>query len=216
MNGQYQLRHAGSPRLIDGLSAPQVVEGLQDGRWESTAEVRVRGETAWQPLETHPHFAEIVEELETPPARRPEEPTTLDMNALIDVCLVLLIFFILTATYAFAVQKVVPLPETKKEGKGIRKVAAGEAKNMVRIKAFRDGAGRLSILVQNTTRDVIDKDGGVDRNRLTEELSRETKGDVLRTEVLLEAEDITWGEFIAIQDAARAAGIDRILHVTKD
>ena len=54
-------------------------------------------------------LAEVAAELEAPPLVR-EDPTHLDMTALIDVCLVLLIFFMMTTTYAVAVQKTVPIP----------------------------------------------------------------------------------------------------------
>jgi biopolymer transport protein ExbD len=207
----YQVRHAGSPKMVEGLSAERIAEGLRDGRWDPTDEVRASGATAWQALESHPHFAEVVEDLEAPPPRQ-EEPTNLDLNALIDVCLVLLIFFMLTTTYAVAVQKVVPVPPDKTESSGARKVSAAEVQQMVRVRAYPDGRGKLAIQVQNTTRDVIDAEGNVDKAKLAEELRREAKGDIIRTEMLLDAGDITWGTFIAIQDAARSAGIEKIRH----
>ena len=64
-----------------------------------------------KPIEAHPQLAEIAFDLEPPRPMHHPEATSLDMNALIDVCLVLLIFFIMTATYA-AVQKVVPVEFT--------------------------------------------------------------------------------------------------------
>jgi biopolymer transport protein ExbD len=54
----------------------------------------------WVPIESHPQLAEAAAELEPPPPRHYDDETRLDMNALIDVCLVLLIFFILTTSYA--------------------------------------------------------------------------------------------------------------------
>src|SRR5262245_26430003 len=103
----WQLRHQGSPRSIGDLSPGQIVEGLRDGQWATTDEVKAPGEPAWTAIESHPQLAEIAEEVDTPPPRKHDEGTNLDMNALIDVCLVLLIFFILTTTYGAVVQKVV-------------------------------------------------------------------------------------------------------------
>ncbi|MFO0966775.1 MAG: biopolymer transporter ExbD [Gemmataceae bacterium] len=212
----YQIRHAGSPKLLSGISAQQIADGLRDGRWDAADEVRGEGETSWQALENHPQFAELVEELDELGPPRHEEPTNLDMNALIDVCLVLLIFFILTTTYALAVQKVVEVPEAKAEGKKARQVSAAEIKQrMVRVRAFKDAGGKLTIQIENTTRDVTDAEGKIDKARLAEELRREVKGDTIRTEVLLDARDVSWGEFITIQDAARSAGVDKIHHVSK-
>src|SRR6266852_8119607 len=105
----WKIRHEGSPRSIDGLSPTQVVEGLQDGLWEPTDEVMGPEDADWKPIETHPDYAEVAADLEPPPAKVYEDETRLDMNPLIDVCLVLLIFFILTTSYA-ALQKVLDMP----------------------------------------------------------------------------------------------------------
>src|SRR5882672_9473062 len=112
----WRLRHEGSPQVLRDLSLPQIVDGLR----ETTDEVMGPGEKAWRKIEAHPQLAEIAEDLSMPPAIRHEEPTSLDMNALIDVCLVLLIFYMITTAYATMVQKTVPLPMTKADSKGIR------------------------------------------------------------------------------------------------
>src|SRR5262249_46476568 len=124
----WQVRHEGSPQAITGLTLQQIAGGLRDGLWETTDEVIGPGDQAWQAIENHPALAEIAEEVEAPPPIRREEGTHLDFNALIDVCLVLLIFFILTTTYATAVQKVVPLPTLKADGKKARVVTVKDMK----------------------------------------------------------------------------------------
>lgn len=213
----YQLRHAGSPKMIAGLSAQQIAEGLRDGRFDATDEIRATGETTWQPLEAHPQFSELVEELEAPASRRHEEPTHLDMNALIDVCLVLLIFFILTTTYAMAVQKVVDVPTPQKDGKKARIVQVKDVRQrMVQLRAYLEQqSGKPVVQVENTTRDVVNADGSINKSKLAEELRREAKGEVNKTELLLDARDISWGTFIAIQDAARSAGIEKINQLSR-
>ncbi|HYT87105.1 MAG TPA: biopolymer transporter ExbD, partial [Gemmataceae bacterium] len=113
----WKIRHEGSPKFIQGLTLAQVVEGLRDGLWEPTDEVMGPSDATWVALENHPQFAEVAADLEPPP-RREEDETRLDMNALIDVCLVLLIFFMLTTTYAVAVQKLIPLPTVAEDKKG--------------------------------------------------------------------------------------------------
>src|SRR5882724_4257240 len=109
----WQLRHQGSPKSIPDLSLGQIVEGLRDGQWEPTDEVIGPDDATWQPIESHPELAEIADEIEAPEPARRDEGTHIDMTALIDVCLVLLIFFILSTTYGVVVQKVVPLPTVK-------------------------------------------------------------------------------------------------------
>src|SRR6266446_3980723 len=118
----YHLRHAGSPKHLENLSFAQILHGLETGRWSGSDEVHAVGDERWQALEDHPDFVEAVESLEGPPAPRDDEEAHLDMNAMIDVCLVLLIFFILTTTYATAVQKVVPVPAKESDGKKARTV----------------------------------------------------------------------------------------------
>src|SRR5947209_7806823 len=105
----WRIRHEGSPKSVDGLSLAQVVEGLQDGKWEVTDEVMGPGDSQWAPIESHPQLAEVAADLEPPQPREYDDESRIDMNALIDVCLVLLIFFMITTTYA-ALQKRMDAP----------------------------------------------------------------------------------------------------------
>jgi len=104
----WQLRHEGSPQVLKDLSMQQIVDGLRDGQWETDDEVLGPGESAWRKIEAHPKLADIAEEVTAPRPVRHEEAASVDMNALIDVCLVLLIFYMITAAYASLVQKSVP------------------------------------------------------------------------------------------------------------
>src|SRR5690348_13026470 len=105
----WRVRHQGSPKSKELPGPVEVLEGLRDGHFEATDEVMGPGDLARQPLESHPTFAEAVADLEEPPPRPHPDESRLDMNPLIDVALVLLIFFILTTTYD-AIRKVLELP----------------------------------------------------------------------------------------------------------
>jgi biopolymer transport protein ExbD len=209
----WKIRHEGSPQTRT-LTQAEIVEGLRDGVWSPTDEVQGPGETAWVALENHPQFAEIVAELEEPPPHH-EEETRLDMNALIDVCLVLLIFFMMTTTYAVAVQKTVPMPTLPEDQKAKTKVPTISAEKvrqkMVRIDAKLDAKERPVILVENLKVDVVKADGSLDSDKMRSELMKYTHGLPPREEVLLDAEGVTWGLTVAIQDAAKSAGV-RIIH----
>jgi len=213
----WQLRHEGSPQVRKDLSLQQIVDGLRDAHWETTDEVLGPGETQWRKIDVHPQLAEIAEELLTPLPVRHEESTSVDMNALIDVCLVLLIFFMITAAYATMVQKSVPLPITKATEKGVRVVRVDEVKSkMIRVQAYHDKAGLPVVRVENQTlADVHTKDGKIDSNKLREALRPYVKGEDHKTEVLLDARDITWENVIQIQDGARAAGVQTVHHLLK-
>lgn len=212
----WQLRHEGSPHSIPGLTLGRIVEGLRDGQWQPTDEVKGPGESAWQAIENHPELAEIAEEVEGPPPRRRDDGTHIDMTALIDVCLVLLIFFILTTTYGAMVQKVVPLPTVKSESKNPRVVTAKDVKErMIRLKVYLDAGGKTMVRLENQNVNVIDADGALAPALLTEALRPYVRGDDRKTEILLDATEVSWGTVIAIQDAAKGAGVHTIHHVLK-
>jgi biopolymer transport protein ExbD len=213
----WQLRHQGSPQAMTGLSLQEIAEGLRDGLWEGTDEVIGPGETSWQAIENHPSLAELAEEIETPPPPRHVEGTHLDFNALIDVCLVLLIFFILTTTYAAAVQKVVPLPTVRSDGKAVRVIDVKDVKSrMIRVQASLDSAHRPSLLVEGQPIQVLAGDGQtIDTKKLSEALRPYVQGADRKTEIILDAKGITWGTVIAIQDGAKAAGVHTIHHLLR-
>jgi biopolymer transport protein ExbD len=213
----WQLRHEGSPQQINDLTLQQIAEGLRDGLWEPTDEVMGPGEPSWQAIENHPQLEEIAEEIEAPPLLKHDEGTNLDFNALIDVCLVLLIFFILTTTYATAVQKVVPLPTLKSEGKKTRLVSVKEVKDrMIRLQASVDAAGKPALRLENQPVQVLAADGQtIDPAKLRDALKPYVSGADRKTEIILDARDISWGTVIAIQDAAKAAGVHTVHHLLK-
>lgn len=209
----WQVRHEGSPRAVSGLTVQRIAEGLRDGAWEVTDEVMGPNDRTWVALENHPQFAEVVADLEPQP-RPHQEATSLDMTALIDVCLVLLIFFILTTTYAAAVQKVVPLPTAREDGekKAARVVNLKEVRErMIRVQAHLDKAGRPVIHVENQAAPVLAEDGEtIDVEKVRDVLRPYVRGENRKNEVLLDARGITWGMVIALQDGAKSAGVQTI------
>lgn len=214
----WQLRHEGSPESLKDLSLQQIVEGLRDGQWETTDEVMGPGESEWRAIEAHPALADIAEELDSPRPVRHEDPTSLDMNALIDVCLVLLIFFMITTAYAAIVQKSVQLEMTKADTKGIRVVRVDQVKSkMIRVQAYHDKAGQPVVRVEGQTLSgtLLMKDGKIDSDVLRDAIRPFVKGEDHKTEVLLDARDITWENVIRIQDGARAAGVQQVHHLMK-
>jgi len=195
----WKIRHEGSPQALEGLTFPQVIEGLRDGLWEPTDEVMGPEEAAWTALESHPQTAEFAEEIEPPPPPQHDDETRLDMNPLIDVCLVLLVFFILTATYE-SIRKVLEIPDTRAEAQGrVARVSPEQVKNlMIRVKAFKQ-VGKTVITVE---------DEPVEEARLKTVLSKYVS-ETRKTEMLIDAQDVEWGTLVAIQDAARGAGIHK-------
>ena len=211
----WQVRHEGSPRLVRNLTVQQIVDGLRDGLWEPTDEVQGPGETRWRAIEAHPQFEEVALDLVSPrPAFHPEA-TSLDMNALIDVCLVLLIFFILTTSYANLVQKVVPVPtEGTQESKAraVKTVTVQEIKDrMIRLQVGLDKSGKPLLHIENQPVDAFSADGkSVDVAKVEAALRPLVRGEGHKKELLMDARGVSWETVIHIQDAARAAGIHTI------
>jgi biopolymer transport protein ExbD len=215
----WQVRHEGSPRVVQGLTLEDIVHGLRDGNWEPTDEVMGPGETAWTAIENHPQLAEYAAEVEPPPSRHGGEATSIDMNALIDVCLVLLIFFILTTSYAAAVQKVVPMPSVKQEADGskVRLVRPEEVKKrMIRLQAQRDVSGKIVFRLELQPISVLAEDGQtLDGDKLRDALKPYVRGEDGKNELLLDAQGISWGMVVAIQDAAKSARVRTVHHLLK-
>jgi biopolymer transport protein ExbD len=210
----WQVRHEGSPRVVRDLTLEQIVAGLRDGLWETTDEVLGPNEARWRAIEAHPQLAELALDLE--PARPGHHPeaTSLDMNALIDVCLVLLIFFILTTSYANLVQKVVPMPSELLASSKQRSTTISEVKaTMIRLQAIGDKSGKLVVRIEDQAVDVLAADGqSVDSAKLQGALAPYVRGEGHKRKLLMDARDVNWDTVVQIQDAARAAGINMIHH----
>ena len=101
-------------------SVPSAAAGARPGCATATGfptdEVKGPADAHWQPIESHPTFAEAAADIEPPPPAV-DGRNHLDMNPLIDVCLVLLIFFILTITYA-SLERAIDVPEDNPDDKG--------------------------------------------------------------------------------------------------
>jgi biopolymer transport protein ExbD len=209
----WQVRHQGSPKAAGGLTAQQIAEGLRDGVWVVTDEVRGPNDSDWVPIENHPQFAEVVEDLEELAPRHHDEEARVDMNALIDVTLVLLIFFILTTTRSVAVQKIVPLPTITDAKKGTKVYQAEQVKKyMIRLQAVGEPGGALKLMLEGQPISAMSPDGkSPDKTKLRDLIHPLTRGQPPKTEMLLDAQNVSWGNVVAIQDAAKSAGI-RIVH----
>jgi biopolymer transport protein ExbD len=198
------------------MTLAQIVEGLQDGLWEPTDEIRGPGEREWRSLEDHPATAEIVAEVEAPPPVRYDEGTHLDMNAIIDVCLVLLIFFVLTASYAAAVQKVIPLSRVEKGEKGGIVVVKPPTVDrfMIRLAAHQDKAGEVHVTLEDQKLKVWNKtDKSLDQAKLKDAIAEWVRKS--KRELLFDPQNISWGTAVTIQDTAKAAGVNRIHYLVE-
>lgn len=203
----WQVRKEGAPDVLSLPTAAEVLTGLRDGNFLPTDEVKGPTDTAWLAIEVHPTFAEAAEEIEPPPEEA--DDTHLDMNPLIDVCLVLLIFFILTITYA-SIERALDVPEDSSEDKGVPKVPLDELKDRV----FKV----IVTMVPDANhpkgeRPVIKIDGKeVAQDRLFIEMQTVINS-TGRKEMLMDIDkNVPWGIETAILDAAKGNKVHRIIN----
>lgn len=195
----WKIRHEGSPTAVE-LTDEQLQEELLDGHWEPTDEVLGPGETQWQAIENHPALTEIAADMEPLPPKSYDDETRLDMNALIDVCLVLLVFFILTTSVAALQQRLdAPTPDSSRPALP-RYTKEKVAQQMIHVKATQEGE-RTVLRVEDQV---------IDPNRLVAEFRRYVRS-TGKTELLLEHDDNVPQETVVhIIDAAKGAGMDRV------
>ncbi len=201
----WSVRHEGSPKVIEGLTVEQVADGLREGSWEPTDEVRGPGEPDWRALENHPQFAELAADLEPPPRIEGDDETRLDMNPLIDVCLVLLIFFMLTTTYA-ALQKYLDSPDTTSQTLDGPTKMTPNALDKIAIK--------VSVKVEGDKTVIRVEDKVIELDDLAKTLKSMVKKDASKTNVWLDLDDkASYGTYISIVDQAGDAGVSVLLQV---
>lgn len=195
----WKVRHEGSPQAVD-TTLDQLQDQLADGRWEPTDEVMGPADGDWVAIENHPELAELAAELELPPPKTYDDETRLDMNALIDVTLVLLVFFILTTTVA-ALQQRMEAPSVEQGKVGPRVVTKQEvAQSMILVKARMEN-GELVLTVEDKV---------VPLDRLLPEL-RAMVGKTKKSVLLLDYDDnVSHDLVVQIIDAAKGAQMSSV------
>ena len=196
---KWKIRHEGSPEAVE-VTREELLEQLGDGEWEATDEILAPGDSVWQALENHPATAEIAADLEPPPARPYDDETRLDMNALIDVTLVLLVFFILTTSVA-ALQKRLEAPSASDEKGGVAVMKKEKiAEQMIHLKLSMENGEPVYRI----------EDQVVAPERLVAEMRKYVRSSG-KTRLLLEhTDDVPQDSVVKVIDAAKGAGMDKV------
>ena len=189
---------------MDLGTAQEVLQGLIDGQWEPTDEVQGPQDKTWVALENHPQFAEAAADIEPLPKMH-EDDSKLDMNALIDVCLVLLIFYILTTSYT---QLQARIENAKVTGDD-------DSIAVVDPQQIHDQMIRVTVKLEKDGTPVIRvEDKVVEERLLTAEFKKYVKGSTTtkaKTTVLMVFEgDVKNKTLTTIEDSAHVAGIQFI------
>jgi biopolymer transport protein ExbD len=199
----WNVRHEGSTRSFDGLTSEEVLDGVREELWGPTDEIMGPGDTDWQQLEHHPVFAQAMADYDpAPPPPHPDE-TKLDMNPLIDVALVLLIFFILTTTYQELRKEFKPPDVEQDDKKGI--TASELKKSTIGVTAKVEN-GETVIRVEGEVVSVGDLESKL----------KQLRGSTGHDKLAMEIEpQVLWKTMIAIQDAASGAKFEEIIRVVR-
>ena len=200
------VRQEGSTQTYALPTVAAVLTALRDGNFVPADEVKGPAEPDWQPLETHPAFADTALDLEPEPEESGDD-TTLDMNPLIDVCLVLLIFFILTITYA-TLERALSVPEDNADDKASPKVNLNEIKDRVFIVQVKMD-GETPIIQMGTEKKSLKP---VARERIKEDMEALISSTGRREMVLDIDRDVPWGVETAVLDAAKGNKIHDIIN----
>lgn len=203
----WQVRQEGATQVYTLPTEEAVLAALRDGHFVPADEVKGPNDADWQPFETHPTFAEAALDLEPPPGEAKDD-TTLDMNPLIDVCLVLLIFFILTITYA-TLERAIGVPDDTADDKGSDKINVNDPNIKDRIfivTAKMDGERPIiKIGTQGNLKEVPP-----DKLKAEMESLINSTG---RKEMVLDIEkDVPWGVETIILDAATGNKVHDIIN----
>ncbi|MGL4423529.1 MAG: ExbD/TolR family protein [Gemmataceae bacterium] len=200
----WSIRFEGTSNLRSVDTAHAVLEGIRDGLWEPSDEVRGPGDTGYRLIEEHPLFADVIAEMGPPEKREPED-NHLDMNPLIDVCLVLLIFFILTTTYE-SLRRTLDVPAEPEDKAAAQKKLQEDLKDKAfTVTAWMD-VGKPKVKIE---------DDLVDLKELDSKMKQIVKS-TGRSEMMLEVEGkVPWGVEAAIHDAARGASVYQIYRKKK-
>ncbi len=200
------VRQEGATREYALPTPEDVIAALRDGNFVPADEVKGPADADWQPLEAHPAFAEAALDIDPPPPEV-QDDTQLDMNPLIDVCLVLLIFFILTITYA-TLERALDVPDETSEDKGSTKISIEDPNVKDRVfivTAKMDGERPVIMMgVKGALKEVAQDRLFADMEALINSTGRR--------EMILDIDrDVTWGVETAILDAAKGNKVHNII-----
>jgi biopolymer transport protein ExbD len=201
----FSIRHEGSPQYVEGVAAAEILEGVKEGLWEPTDEIRGKGDADWTAIEQHPAFAAAMADMEPPPPKHPEDDTRLDFNPLIDVALVLLIFFMLTTTYEELRKEFVPPPGQSTEKQGRVKTEKELKSFTIRVTARQDGDATV-FQVEGET---------IARKDLEAKFKEWIERSGHRKLAMEIDPNVPWSAVVAIQDAAAGAKIDETIRIVR-
>jgi biopolymer transport protein ExbD len=198
------VRKEGAHAAVELPTVEAVIAALRDGLYDPTDEVKGPTDAAFVRIEAHPALEEVASEVEFYRGDEKDE-THLDMNPLIDVCLVLLIFFILTITYE-SLKRALDMPDLPSEQKQAEKpkIDLQKERNKYVVVQARMVGDKPVIKVEQKECPVDDL-----LKRLADEFGKKTG----ERRLILDVEGaVPWGVQTKIMDAAKGNKVEQIIY----
>ena len=192
----WDLKSHGTDSKPNLLESIEIQDLIVNGLISIHDEIRKHGEVVWKTLQDYPEFDVTFASKST---IKQEDDDNIDMNALIDVCLVLLVFFILLTSYAKLVQHL----EAAKTNQDSKIPAISTSQADQKTKAVIKKEGEKTIFYIN--------EQPVENENLTSALKASARKLKSKDLILYYSDDVPYQAVISIQDAARAADFQQIL-----
>jgi biopolymer transport protein ExbD len=147
-------------------------------------------------------FSSVVDAaIHPPPPAHHEDETHLDFNALIDVCLVLLIFFIIISAVVKLQLRLEAPNITGEDAKGPLVVTKEQVDKTMLVASVKMENGRPVTRIEGKE---------VSGDEIKRELRRYVRSSG-KTQLLLDHDaKVPYGAVVAVQDAARSVGVDKV------
>ncbi len=193
---RWDLRNHDSDSKSILLESIEIQDLIVSGLISINDEIRKEGETTWKTFLDYPEFDDT---FSVKSSIKHDEDENIDMNALIDVCLVLLVFFILLTSYAKLVQHL-EAAKTNPDSK-IPSITTTQADQKTKV-VIKTEAGKTLFYINEQV---------VESENLTTALKTSARKLKSKDLILFYSDDVPYQAVISIQDAARAADFQQIL-----
>lgn len=193
---RWDLRNHDSDSKLMILESIEIQGLIVSGLISIDDEIRKEGETTWKTFLDYPEFDDT---FSVKSSIKHDEDENIDMNALIDVCLVLLVFFILLTSYAKLVQHL-EAAKTNPDSK-IPSITTTQADQKTKV-VIKTEAGKTLFYINEQV---------VESENLTTALKASARKLKSKDLILFYSDDVPYQAVISIQDAARAADFQQIL-----
>ncbi|MEY4947329.1 MAG: hypothetical protein RIR22_2030 [Planctomycetota bacterium] len=193
---RWDLRNYDSDSKSILLESIEIQNLIVSGLISINDEIRKEGETTWKTFLDYPEFDDT---FSVKSSIKHDEDENIDMNALIDVCLVLLVFFILLTSYTKLVQHL-EAAKTNPDSK-IPSITTTQADQKTKV-VIKTEAGKTLFYINEQV---------VESENLTTALKASARKLKSKDLILFYSDDVPYQAVISIQDAARAADFQQIL-----